>query len=304
MQCVGDRLYVFGGRHDDAELGSQWRRLSGSVLPEKASFLSPGPRVNACSWVGKDKNKIFVMYGDANRMGAQLARQAMLGHSRGKWTREKIVGNAPSPRTEMAAVYNPILDKVVTFGGYSPSAPTFHRQNNELFHYSYYADTFICDFNNPRSSSVDPQGRASSSRASAVDSIPSSWRQVLTRGFPTYRARAHLIVDPATGKTYLFSGYINTEYVPSRLKQFSRSFCDLWELRMDIPGGHFDGVDLEEEARTAKAGPWQRCFACGSAGPWKKCGGACRGRVFFCSPQCLKDGWREHKQNHNCRKLT
>ena len=43
-----------------------------------------------------------------------------------------------------------------------------------------------------------------------------------------------------------------------------------------MPGGFFEGVDLEEEARTAKAGPWQRCFTCGSAGPWKKCGGEFR----------------------------
>lgn len=66
---------------------------------------------------------------------------------------------------------------------------------------------------------------------------------------------------------------MNTEFVPSRVKNTSRSFADLWELRLDLPGGGFEGVDLEEEARTAKAGPWQRCFSCGSAGPWKKCGG-------------------------------
>ena len=28
-----------------------------------------------------------------------------------------------------------------------------------------------------------------------------------------------------------------------------------------------------EEARTAKQGPWRRCYSCGSTGPWKKCGG-------------------------------
>lgn len=52
-----------------------------------------------------------------------------------------------------------------------------------------------------------------------------------------------------------------------------RSYADLWQLRLDLPGGDFDKVNLEEEARTAKAGPWQRCFTCGTAGPWKKCGG-------------------------------
>lgn len=59
----------------------------------------------------------------------------------------------------------------------------------------------------------------------------------------------------------------------SRKGTVSRSFGDLWQLCIDQPGGFFEGVDLDEEARTAQAGPWQRCFTCGSAGPWKKCGG-------------------------------
>ena len=96
---------------------------------------------------------------------------------------------------------------------------------------------------------------------------------VLTRGFPTYRAQAALFSDPATGRMFAFGGYTNSEFVPDGKHNVSRAFGDLWELRMDVPGGHFDGVDLEEESRTARAGPWQRCFNCGSAGPWKKCGG-------------------------------
>ena len=47
----------------------------------------------------------------------------------------------------------------------------------------------------------------------------------------------------------------------------------MWQLRLDVPEGDFEGVDLDEEARTAKAGPWQRCFTCGDAGMWKKCSG-------------------------------
>jgi hypothetical protein len=47
----------------------------------------------------------------------------------------------------------------------------------------------------------------------------------------------------------------------------------VWQLRLDVPGGDFEGVDLDEEARTEKAGPWQRCFTCGDAGMWKKCSG-------------------------------
>ncbi|KAJ3509875.1 hypothetical protein NLJ89_g4987 [Agrocybe chaxingu] len=326
VHCVNDKIYVFGGTTGASRLGTNlllqldlstrvWRKLSGELFPKEPSLFCPGPRINASSWVSKEQDKIFIMYGDANRMSAKLSGQepgATTTYAyddlwswdirEERWTRGKIVGNAPSPRTEMAAVYNPILDKVFTFGGYSPAVPTVHvGNNNELFGYSYYADTFICDFR-PENAFVDKQKSAAGGSISP-DHFPASWRQVLTRGFPTYRAQAHLLVDDQTGKTYLFSGYINTEFVPSRAKSFSRSFADLWELRLDIPGGNFDGVDLEEEARTARAGPWQRCFACGSAGPWKKCGGSCGGRVFFCGSDCLKDGWKEHKQNHNCRKV-
>jgi len=34
---------------------------------------------------------------------------------------------------------------------------------------------------------------------------------------------------------------------------------------------------LEEEIRTAIAGPYQRYFACGNAGPWRKSGGSFKG---------------------------
>ena len=184
------------------------------------------------------------------------------------------------------------------------------------FSYSYFADTFIYD----RSSS--------SSQVTAAPPGP-KWKQVLTRGYPTYRCQAHLITDPISGKTYLFGGFTNTDFVPSCRKAISRSFGDLWQLRIDEPGGCFENVDVEEEVRTAKAGPWQRCFNCASAGSWKKCGGeflsifiagpwmikeylpnmsifagTCKGRAFFCGPECLKEGWREHKEMHKCRKST
>ncbi|KAJ7644803.1 hypothetical protein FB45DRAFT_1021546 [Roridomyces roridus] len=135
---------------------------------------------------------------------------------------------------------------------------------------------------------------------------PVSWRQVLTRGFPTYRAQSWLVVDSKTGKIHLFSGYKNTTFVPSNSKgppkAESKSYVDLWQLKLDVPGGYFDNVDLEEEARTAAVGPWQRCFSCGSMGPWKKCGGTCKGRAFFCDSDCLREGWKEHKEKHGCGK--
>lgn len=194
-------------------------------------------------------------------------------------------GNLPSPRSEMAATYVPKLDKAVVFGGYSPSVPSsFPEQQEYCFGFTYYADTFILDY-----SSTTPTRQP-------------KWKQVLTRGFPTYRAQARFFSDPETGKIFLFAGYTNSQFVPQKKSMISRSYGDLWQLRLDMPGGYFEGVDLEEEAKTARAGPWQRCFTCGAAGPWKKCGGTCGGIAFFCEPQCLKDGWREHKERHHCRR--
>lgn len=120
---------------------------------------------------------------------------------------------------------------------------------------------------------ASPTVAAPSTGPSQKDVKAPKWKQVLTRGFPTYRCQAQLVSDPATGKTYLFGGYTNSEFVPTRKAYISRSFGDVWQLRVDEPGGYFDGVDLDEEARTAKAGPWQRCFGCGDTGPWRKCGG-------------------------------
>lgn len=145
---------------------------------------------------------------------------------------------------------------MIVFGGYNPSLPTSYVDEGMEFAFSYFADTFL----------FDPSASASSVSGP-------KWKQVLTKGFPTYRAQMQLVSDPATGKIFLFGGYTNSQFVPNKKHPIARSFGDLWQLKIDIPGGCFEGVDLEEEARTARAGPWQRCYTCGSAGPWKKCGG-------------------------------
>lgn len=82
-----------------------------------------------------------------------------------------------------------------------------------------------------------------------------------------------------------------------------RPFGDVWQLTLDMPGGHYDPAELEEDIRMAKMGPFKRCFTCGNCGiAWRKCGGTCGGRFFFCSIDCQREGWKEHKQTHGCRK--
>ncbi|KAJ7640081.1 hypothetical protein DFH06DRAFT_1053126 [Mycena polygramma] len=313
LQSARGSLYVFGGAHAGSPIGCTllmgldlasrtWTRLSGAATAEKASYAGPGPRTHTCSWVGAgaggEADTIFVMYGEADRHAAQRAKMPYgtdKSHAHEdlwgwdiaarQWTRHRVLGNAPSPRMEMACVYNPVLDHVITFGGYAPSIPSLAGPVQSPFFFSYYADTFIL---------------ASSPAAAPAP----AWQHVLARGFPTYRAQAHLAVDPATGRTFLFGGHVDAAYIPSRSADATtqRVFGDLWELRLDVPGGGFAAVDVEDEARTARVGPWQRCFACGSVGPWKKCGGACGGQAFFCDASCLKEGWKEHKVKHKCRK--
>jgi hypothetical protein len=142
---------------------------------------------------------------------------------------------------------NANLDRAIIFSGYHPDLTSMLQ--GKVYGFTYFADTFM------------------------FDSSTFSWKQILTRGFPTYRAEGQLISDPTTGKTFLFGGFTNCDYVPDKKHLITRTFADLWELKIDMSGGGFESVDVEEEKRTAKVGPWYRCFACGSAGRWMKCGG-------------------------------
>ena len=53
------------------------------------------------------------------------------------------------------------------------------HERTYLFDFSYYADTFILD-------------------TAPEDGSAPYWRQVITRGFPTYRAQCKLFTDPET----------------------------------------------------------------------------------------------------------
>ncbi|KAF8804270.1 hypothetical protein BYT27DRAFT_7069042, partial [Phlegmacium glaucopus] len=271
QQIFDEKLYVFAGNHGNTFIGcnlflvldlrtKEWRRLSGTVMaPKDADLTIPGPRKTPNSWVDTVAKKIYIINGECDRVGAQFTSELLVhygapGHpyddfwswdiESKKWTRERMVGNTPCPRSEAAC--NPVLDQTITWGGYNPQLPTDYLEQRSKLSPTYYADTFI--YGGTPITSTGPS--SSSSR---------KWRQVLTKGFPTYRSQSHLIVDPQSGKTYLFGGMITNEFVPFRKVAISRGFGDLWELRIDLPGGHFEGVNIKDEERTAQLGPWQRC---------------------------------------------
>ncbi|KAL7275702.1 hypothetical protein RUND412_001344 [Rhizina undulata] len=305
MEIWKGKMYVFGGQDGRMQLGCNlfmaldleklsWEHLSGTS-EAKATHDVPMLRVHPEAWVLPEEETLFIMYGNANRMGEGLGSSGQHGaecdytyediwaysFETKKWRREKTRGDYPSPRTEFSAVWNPCMKRTVVFGGYCGTTNTYFPDRGINFTFAYYADTFLWDAETRK------------------------WCQVLTRGFPTYRAQSRLIVDEAAGKTYLFGGYTNSDFVPSN-HVVSRAFNDLWELKVDVPGGGIDESNREkelgtEEQRTAVMGPWGVCFCCGVVGEWKMCGGTCRGIVRYCSEECGKEAWAEHKKVHSCK---
>ena len=156
------------------------------------------------------------------------------------------------------------------FGGYNPALPFYVEGSQVCFGFNYFSDTFVLDYREPA-----PR-----------------WKQVITGSFPTYRAQGQLLTDPATGRMYLFGGYTNTDWVPTgnQKHDLTRSYGDVWELRVDTPGGLFEEVDWEDERRTAQLGPWQACYSCGSVGVWKRCGGTCT--WYWRTQMCLTQSGR------------
>jgi hypothetical protein len=49
--------------------------------------------------------------------------------------------------------------------------------------------------------------------------------------------------------------------VPSK-HSLSRTFGDVWQLLLDVPGGRLADADLRADADAPRMGPWKRCFTC------------------------------------------
>ena len=126
MQLADGKLFVFGGSHLGSWVGCNvlmaldldthdWQHLSGTSKPQ-ADYSCPGPRIYSASWVVDDR--LYIMYGMANRQAAQLHHQLhgadmdypyddMWSWSipQKKWRNERMLGNPPCPRCESACVY-------------------------------------------------------------------------------------------------------------------------------------------------------------------------------------------------------
>jgi hypothetical protein len=129
MVISSSKLYVFGGEHGRSIMGCNlfmeldlttrvWRRLSGYVrAPQAADNSCPSPRKNAAGWASADGTRIYLLFGhfdrDARRMGELHAANETFGHEdfwswgvrEQRWRRERMSGNPPCARTELAYAY-------------------------------------------------------------------------------------------------------------------------------------------------------------------------------------------------------
>jgi hypothetical protein len=211
-------LYAFGGEDAQADLGTsvlvaldlatmEWAHLGGTGRAVPA-LTSPDLRRHPTSWVVPAERRLYVLYGHACRAAAKMHGKphgndddAATATSPRRAPRPRPRGTVPSGSRACTAATTPrsrprpaARRRTTSRSAAQPcsSVPRARARSSLRLtrpcSFTYFGDTFVWS----------PETRA--------------WRQVLTRGFPSYRAQASLLVDDATGKTYLFGGC-----VPARL---------------------------------------------------------------------------------------
>ena len=193
-----NKLCVFGESLDEKSLffvlnldTLRWRKFD--LMQKHANGdtvqMTPLGRISANVWVVEDQDKLFVMYGDTvvttkERMIYSLVYADLWSFSfiTETWTRERLRGNFPSPRLAMAHAYHSKLKKVIAFGGASWNERFFSAEQVEFVTHPHFGDTFVMD----------------------IDTL--SWKQVVTRSFPAWRASARMLIDNADGKIYVYGG--------------------------------------------------------------------------------------------------
>ena len=130
QEVVGDILYLFGGTHGECIIGTnlfmqldlktmKWTRLSGTLRPgEIADYSCPGPRKTPSSWVDRDQERIYLIFGECDRSaGISKGDRHAAAHGYAyedfwswdikakEWRMERLTGNVPCPRSEAACTY-------------------------------------------------------------------------------------------------------------------------------------------------------------------------------------------------------
>lgn len=135
---VKDKMYVFGGTHGLCHLGTNllleldlktyvWRPLSGHATQRtlKPDWNVPGPRRHGVIWADtkvEGSERIYLLFGEADRQGAKMhhephASSESFGYgdfwswdiNGQSWRRERMIGNPPAARSEMAYTFVSVL---------------------------------------------------------------------------------------------------------------------------------------------------------------------------------------------------
>lgn len=134
LAVANGKIYVFGGTHRACAIGCcllfcldiatrTWRLLSGAHDPLVPSYEYPGPRRHPVMWTNGKADRLYLMFGEADRPGATVARQpqgAKDGYGYDDfwswdinaevWRRERLAGNPPCPRSEACCTYVRVFD--------------------------------------------------------------------------------------------------------------------------------------------------------------------------------------------------
>ena len=131
---VKDKLYLFGGTHGLCHLGTNllleldlktyiWRPLSGhgNHATLKPDWKVPGPRRHGVIWADtkvEGSERIYLLFGEADRQASKMHGEPHASHESfgysdfwswdihgQSWRRERLRGNPPSARSEMAYTY-------------------------------------------------------------------------------------------------------------------------------------------------------------------------------------------------------
>ena len=120
-----NQMVVFGGTNDSTLFGDTWTlSLSGECKwSESVSGIFPDPR-RAHVAVYDSTNHQMVIFGGFD--GAYRSDSWIFPlDGSGVWRKVAISGDIPFPREAPAAIFSPVRDKVLVFGGF---VPTFPRQ--------------------------------------------------------------------------------------------------------------------------------------------------------------------------------
>ncbi|MGH7723934.1 MAG: Kelch repeat-containing protein [Candidatus Eiseniibacteriota bacterium] len=116
---VGDRMIVFGG-NDGSSRNDVWQ-LSFSGNPTWTQLSPSGTPPSARDWhsavVDRVRNRMLVFGGYANGAGRNNEVWALSLTGAPAWTKLNPTGTPPQPRDSHTAVYDPVLDRMVIFGG-------------------------------------------------------------------------------------------------------------------------------------------------------------------------------------------